>query len=431
VVAPQCPPLRFVDLFAGIGGFHLALESLGAKCVFACEIDKDSQDVYEANFGMRPAGDIRSLTEGRIVHVPPHDILCAGFPCQPFSKSGFQRGMSETRGTLFFNILRILEARRPRYAILENVRNLAGPRQRGTWETIIEQLRLLGYRVSAEPAVFSPHLLPPTLGGRPQVRERVFILCERVGPRSAEVEAAPLVANEPVAGWDPQKWRIEDWLQNDADIPDLPAYRLRPQERAWIRAWNDFIRIVDEDPLPGFPIWVDAFHRTQEFRGPLPEWKQVFLEKNLAFYARHRRTVDQWVTRHGVLGFPASRRKLEWQARGWAPNLWELVLHLRPSGIRVKGPTYLPALVAITQTSIIGARRRRLTPREAARLQGFPDSFRLHADAATTYRQMGNAVNVGAVTHVARTLIRELQDENAEAPHAKVQSRLPFAITRN
>lgn len=111
------------------------------------------QGVYKANFGLEPAGDIKPLTEGPVVQVPKHDVLCAGFPCQPFSKSGFQRGMDEARGTLFFNILRIFEARRPRYAILENVRNIAGPRQRRTWDIIIRELRALGYRVCGEPCL--------------------------------------------------------------------------------------------------------------------------------------------------------------------------------------------------------------------------------------------------------------------------------------
>src|SRR5439155_3870168 len=102
--------------------------------------------------------------------------------------------------------------------------------------------------------------------------------------------------------------------------------------------------------------------------------------------------------------FPPSRRKFEWQARGYERDLWRLLLHLRPSGIRVRPPTYLPALVAITQTSIIGCRRRRITPREGARLQGFPDSFDLHPNDSVAYRQLGNAVNVGVVKFVASLL---------------------------
>lgn len=403
---------RFVDLFAGIGGFHVAMERLGGTCVLACEIDAECRRVYARHFGMAPAGDIQPLTEHAdvLAAIPAHDVLCAGFPCQPFSKSGFQRGINETRGTLFFNILKILEAHRPRFAVLENVRNLAGPRQRATWETIIRNLRRLGYRVASEPAVLSPHLLPPDMDGRPQVRERVFILAEHVGVDVPELlEGEVLAEPRPVAGWDPDSWRIESFLQPDHDIADLRAYQLRPDEVRWVEAWNDFVQSIEADTLPGFPIWVDAFRPRPVIEPAMPEWKRTFLHKNSAFYLEHRPEIDRWLRRHDLAAFPASRRKLEWQARKWQPaardrNLWELVLHLRPSGVRVKPPTYLPALVAITQTSVIGPRRRRITPREAARLQGLPDDFELSADDATAYRQLGNAVNVGVVEHVARRL---------------------------
>lgn len=403
------PAFRFVDLFAGIGGFHVAMAGLGGECVFASEIDPDCQAVYRRNFGMSPAGDIRPLTEGSTVEVPPHDVLCAGFPCQPFSKSGFQRGMAETRGTLFFNILRVLEECRPSHVLLENVRNLAGPRQRETWETIVRNLRALGYRVSDTPTVFSPHLLPKQSGGRPQVRERVFIPAVYVGEGATDADlcAEPLVENRAVGRWDPKRWRIEEWLQNEDMIPNRNRYLLRPEEVTWLNAWNEFLQGIEDDPLPGFPIWADAFTPTPRVTGDEPKWKRNFLEKNSAFYVANRRFIDRWLRRHKVSSFPASRRKFEWQARGWPRDIWKLVLHLRPSGIRVKGPTYLPALVAITQTSIIGSRRRRITPREAARLQGLHDSFTLHDDDKVTYRQMGNAVNVGAVRHVARRLLAE------------------------
>jgi DNA (cytosine-5)-methyltransferase 1 len=395
---------RFVDLFAGLGGFHVAMTQLGGECVFACDIDEDCRQVYEANFGIKPAGDIRPLTEGRICHVPAHDVLCAGFPCQPFSKSGHQLGMDEARGTLFFNILRILKARRPRYAILENVRNLAGPRQRATWDVIIRELRALRYRVCGEPVVFSPHLLPPP-HGRPQVRERVFILAEYIpGAEPHELEGEPLVQNRPAKGWDPHRWRIEDYLDDDKNIPNLTAYRLRPEEVRWIDAWNDLIQHIEEEPLPGFPIWADDFVLTPRITRETPDWKANWLRKNSDFYRRNRRVIDRWWTKNSIDSFPESRRKLEWQARGHPPDLWKLTMHLRPSGIRAKPTTYLPALVAITQTSIIGPRRRRITPREAARLQGLPDSFKVQPDDATTYRQLGNAVNAQVVMHVANAL---------------------------
>jgi len=411
----------FIDLFGGIGGFHLALEGfedmegLGGRCVLASEVDAACQKVYEQNFDLLPEGDIRALTEGDIERaIPDHDVLCAGFPCQPFSKSGFQRGMAETRGTLFYEILRILDAKRPRFAILENVRNLAGPRQRDTWDTIIESLWQLGYRVSSDPVVFSPHLLPDegSAGpGRPQVRDRVFILAERIGQGldCDDYDTEPLVAKTAADGWDPVDWRIEDWLDPEDSIDHPEAYALRPDERRWIDAWQDFVRSIDDDDLPGFPIWVDAFTVEPDVWVGMPKWKEGFTIKNSEFYRDHKRTIDRWIKKHDVLAFPTSRRKFEWQARSWQEtaetrNVWDLVMHLRPSGIRVKPPTYLPALVAITQTSIIGSRQRRITPREAARLQGIPEAFELHPVDSVAYKQLGNGVNVGVVQHVARAL---------------------------
>jgi len=399
-------PWRFVDLFAGVGGFHQALTELGGQCVFASEIDRDARAVYSVNYGLQPEGDIKPLTEGDSVLVPEHDVLCAGFPCQPFSKSGRQRGMEETRGTLFFNILRILEARRPRFVILENVRNLAGPRQRGAWETIILSLRQLGYRVPDKPTVFSPHYLSPEQGGRPQVRERVFILAEYVGdPDLAFTDLDPLVARAPVGSWKPAQWRIEDWLQDSDEIEHPGRYMLRTNERLWINAWNAFIKeLIRHEPLPGHPIWAAEFHSTARHFAWTPAWKVNFLEKNAALFRRNP-WIAGWKQEWKVDEFPESRQKLEWQAGRLAePDLWTTVMHMRPSGLRVKAATYLPALVAINQTSIIGSRERRITPREAARLQGLPDSFLLHEKDSIAYKQLGNAVNVGAVKHVTQAL---------------------------
>jgi DNA (cytosine-5)-methyltransferase 1 len=431
--------LRFLDLFAGVGGFHQALShvDIAGECVLAVEIDADCQRVYRANWPNTPlVGDIRALTrladgadasrEQIDKRVPDHDLLCAGFPCQPFSKSGFQLGVrDQTRGTLFFDIMEIVRAKRPRYVVLENVRNLAGPRHAQTLGTIIASLREAHYRVADEPLVFSPHLLPRELGGTPQVRERVFILAERVDRPTDPTDLVGdlLVPNSPVDGWDPVEWRVEQILDPDDAIRDLPKYQLRPQELGWIEAWQAFVQEIPSDWLPGFPIWADNFVESPVIPSGTPKWKRDFLVKNSAFYRENQRVIERWIVRkwgplkEELAEFPPSRRKFEWQARTWQSrrdtrDLWDLVTHFRPSGIRVRPPTYLPALVAITQTSVVGSRRRRITPHEAARLQGMDPRViaRGEVDDSVAYRQLGNAVNVGVVRHLVSALLQASRD---------------------
>ena len=437
----------FSDLFAGVGGFHAALHAAGGRWAFASEIDPHAARVYDYNW-LRPlresgalppegverfevSGDIIPLTDPA-VKVPKSDVLAAGFPCQPFSKSGKQLGMEETRGTLFWNIARILqdEDRRPSVVLLENVRNLAGPRHRDTtFKTIVRTLRQLGYRTADEPAVFSPHLLPPRLGGRPQMRDRVFILAHYVGQEAAECEDNfddPIVTQKSASteGWTKTHWDLA------RDLPLLPdaevdhKYKLESSEAKWIATWDQLLtevaaRLEPGERLPGFPIWADEFRTvaeaediidSAELRGePIPAWKANFLRKNAEFYHRHRVVLNRYKMQ--IDAFPPSRRKFEWQAGPHVP-LGETIMHFRPSGIRCKRPDYVPALVAITQTTVLGKRMRRLTPRETARLQGFEDTFEFKqsddrnwetpVDQKDTlsYKQMGNGVNVGVAFHV-------------------------------
>ncbi len=423
---------RFIDLFAGVGGFHAALKTYGGDCVYAVEIDKAAAEAYRRNWGRNPLGDITADANDHVMAVGPHEVLVAGFPCQPFSKSGAQKGMEETRGTLYYNILKIIEKRKPKIVLLENVRNLAGPRHLHEWDTIIETLRDEGYRVSEVPAVFSPHQLPPHRGGRPQVRERVFITATH-NPKGIgdgiPVEPVGLPSHR-IDGFDPrQEWHLEDLLD---DSHNIPGCELTASERRWIKAWNEFVLVMRERMegryLPGFPLWADSwrdfdkivrlyggvpdYKALMESDPGLPRWKASHLAKNYSLYQEHRTFIDPWAKKWGVFtdAFPPSRRKLEWQAQE-TPRLWDTVMHFRPSGIRAKRPTYLPALVAITQTSIIGPRERRLSPREAARLQGLPDTYDFGSQtAAATYRQMGNAVNVGVVWHIFREHV--LRDED-------------------
>lgn len=444
------PSFSFVDLFAGVGGFHAAAKSLGGECVYAVEVDEAAAAVYERNWGHRALGDITLDADDDlgIMNVPNHDVLFAGFPCQPFSKSGAQRGMDETRGTLFFNILSIIKAHHPTVVLLENVRNLAGPRHLHEWDVIVETLRDEGYRVSESPAIFSPHLLPPERGGRPQLRERVFITATHDPDGiTAGVNVNPVAyASDVIDGYDPKaEWHLEDLLD---DAHNIPGCDLTRSERAWINAWDEWIRTwytktAGRRP-PGFPIWADAwldlpnvkraFGHVPDYRelmaadSDLPQWKAGHLAKNYALYNEHKIWIDRWAKRHRVYTdlFPPSRRKLEWQAQDTA-GLWDTVMHFRPSGIRAKRPTYLPALVAITQTSVVGPRERRLSPRETARLQGLPDWFDFgNQSAALTYRQMGNGVNVGAAWHVMREHV--LRDEDV-LKRTAVGRRILHAIT--
>ena len=410
----------FVDLFAGIGGFHAALGAMGGQCVYASEWDKDSARIYERNWNLKPDGDITLAANDEVMSVPEHDVLVGGFPCQPFSKSGKQLGMEETRGTLFWNIAKIIEARKPSIVLLENVQNITGPRHVHEWEVIIKTLRDLGYRVSGKPMVVSPHLIRPEFGGRPQVRNRVFIAATRI-PKGmpnfksdVEIPSLELVTKD----WEPLDWNLERDLPLDKlkTVKDRKPVALGEAELQWIEAWNEFVVLMREklgkSTLPGFPIWADDWVHFDDLKIPrgTPAWKRNFLEKNSQFYTEHRVILNRWLKKWNNLeDFPPSRRKFEWQAQD-SKTLWETIMHFRPSGIRAKKATYVPAMVAITQTSIIGKQKRRITTREGARLQGLPDWFDFVDQVdSLTYKQLGNGVNVGAVYNVIKAqVIRDL-----------------------
>lgn len=164
--------LRFIDLFCGVGGFRIAFEEaceeseIQAECVFSSDIDKYAQESYEVNFGERPAGDITKIDEN---DIPDHDILFAGFPCQPFSIIGQMKGLNDTRGTLFFDIARILKEKEPKAFILENVKQLVGHDKGKTLKVIVKSLQELGYHVQYS-------VLNALDFGLPQKRERVVIV---------------------------------------------------------------------------------------------------------------------------------------------------------------------------------------------------------------------------------------------------------------
>ncbi|MDY5319943.1 MAG: DNA cytosine methyltransferase [Candidatus Egerieousia sp.] len=380
---------KFIDLFCGIGGFHQAMSDLGGECVYASDIDADCRKTYERNYGIKPDGDI---TKVEAKDIPEHDVMCGGFPCQAFSKAGKRLGFADpTKGTLFFDIMRIANYHHPKYMLLENVRNLASHDGGNTWRVIHDSIIEAGYNVIDEPVIFSPHYI-----GVPQHRERVFIMCVRKD-----------IADLPPFYFNPDrmpKCSIDSILLKDDEIDDLARYQLKPEMIEWIDNWNEFLQGIKCDKLPGFPIWADSLCAMKD--NPMigdwdnmPKWEQNFIKKNSELWEQNKEFIDKWLikAKKNPLFF-GSKAKLEWQAGETKhPDLWEHIMQIRPSGLRVKPGTYFPALVAITQTSIVGKKKRYLTPRECARLQSFPDTFMYDVKNAQAYKQFGNSINVSLV----------------------------------
>jgi DNA (cytosine-5)-methyltransferase 1 len=396
----------FIDLFAGIGGFHQALEQLGGECVFASEIDADAKKVYELNFStplMGVSGDIIPLTEPSVsAEIPQHDVLCAGFPCQPFSKGGSQKGVNEARGTLFFNIAKVIESRRPKIVLLENVRNLVGPKHLDTFHRIIQILRDFGYLVSDNPIVLSPQNIPLNLGGRPQSRDRLYIFAVRkdlVATRDFQDNLFWLSSkpSDDVNSWDLDTF---PFAKGGSKSTKLSSDRSQAVE-----LWKSFIDLVGkthgERRFPGFPIWEFALRAKPEFSSSDPEWKIDFLKKNSAFYVENKKAIDDWRKRNSSVlkSLPLSYKKFEWQAGNLA--LKDTLLQFRPSGLRFKVGSHFPALVAINQTSYVPRLNRYLSVKEASYLQGFSDKFSFGSQSdQTSFKQLGNAVCVGVVGYV-------------------------------
>ena len=186
----------YVDLFAGVGGFHQAADLLGGKCLFACEIDSEAKKAYEANYHLRPHGDITKIDAH---DIPDHDVLLAGFPCQPFSIIGNRRGFDDIRGTLFFEIARILAVKKPPVFILENVKQLSRHDRGRTLQTILSKLRNLGYTVEWS-------VLNALDFGLPQKRERTII----VGFLNSNVKFSFPTGTGP--------GKLEDVLEKDEDV---------------------------------------------------------------------------------------------------------------------------------------------------------------------------------------------------------------------
>ncbi len=377
---------RYIDLFAGIGGFHQAMSNLGGECVLASEIDESAIKTYARNYGIDSAHDINDIKDDEI---PDHDVLCAGFPCQAFSKAGKQMGFSDpTKGTLFFQIKRILLSKKPKYIVLENVRNLLAHDHHNTWRVIEEELDKAGYNIRA--IVMSPHQL-----GIPQLRERVYILGIRKDVYDGELNFD--IPNKK----DKSSLNAYEAGIFDSDVDE--KYNISELEEEVLTCWDEFYHGIKLKVI-GFPVWSSEFGATYPL-DDYPNWKAEFCRKNRELYLDNKKFIDKWLKKWDNLNrFTPTNRKFEWQAGTSISSIWDGYIQFRPSGIRVKRPDAFPALVALVQIPVIGKYKRRLTPREAARLQSFPDSFIPDENDFQAYKQFGNAVNVNCVEYLAKQL---------------------------
>ncbi len=299
----------FIDLFAGIGGIRIGFEDVGGECVFTSEWDISAQKTYQANFGEIPYGDI---TEIKPNEIPPFDILLAGFPCQPFSMAGLKKGFDDTRGTLFFDILRIVEYHKPRVVFLENVRNLASHDKGNTLKVIVNSLEDLGYKVFYK--VYNAKDF-----GVPQNRARIYII--------AFIDNVDFVFPEP-----PKiKTRLGDILEKDVDSKYTISDKL----------WSGHQRRKKEHKEKGNGFGYSLFSEDSEYTSTIS--------------ARYYKDGSE---------------------------------------------------ILIDQK---GKNPRKLTPREAARLQGFPDSFILPNSDAQMYKQFGNSVAVPVIKVLAKEIINTIK----------------------
>lgn len=389
---------KFIDLFAGIGGFHQAMSQLGGKCVFAIEINHDTAKTYMENYGMSNVeGDITNVDLDKI---PDHDVLCAGFPCQPFSKAGKQKGFNDERGTLFFQIIKILKNQimrsyaGPRFLILENVRNLLSHDNGNTWNKMKEELINIHYNVIEQPVLVSPHDFCV-----PQLRDRAIILAVRSDYFNEPIK--PIDLN--IKHRKRNLLNIHSFLLNcNEQEYDLSKYALSQYEEKVLHMWDEFIKGINKKII-GFPIWSDWFNMHKAIPNDCSNWKSDFIKKNRKLYLENKTFIDKWLKKYDFLSWvKPTDKKFEWQVEGKIKSVFDGIIQFRPSGIRVKQPTECPTLVAISHIPIvsINGQHRYITPREAAYLQSFPSTFKIPDSDRLAYKQFGNAVNVKVIKNV-------------------------------
>ena len=344
------PPFTFIDLFAGIGGIRLPFQERGGQCIFTSEWDKFSQQTYAANFGDKPHGDITKIPADTI---PSHDLLLAGFPCQAFSQAGLRQGFSDTRGTMFFEIQRILAFHRPKAFLLENVKQLRGHDKGRTLETILSILR----------------------------GENIQDIPENV-PMSNEARKS-----------------LQTRLNYQVDFDVLVARNFGvPQNRERV-----YIIGFDRDQVP------EASQRDlpREIFSRLLKQKAV---TSLNTILEDSSAVDPKYTISDRLLAGHQRRLREHRAKG---NGFGFSVFNRQSPYcnTISARYYKDGSEILIDQSDIGRNPRKLTPRECARIQGFPETFNVGTVSDTQiYKQFGNSVSVPVIRAIAEEMVPFLEN---------------------
>lgn len=404
--------LKFIDICCGIGGFHQALANMGMKCVMACDIDKSCRENYKINYNIEPLSNVSEID---LNDIPGFDVLCAGFPCQPFSKAGQQNGFEDSRGNIFFDICKIINHKNPKFIILENVRNLSSHDKGNTWKTIKNTITELGYNTYDDPLILNTLYF-----GVPQSRERVVILCKRKD--IGDLPILPKISKKTI-----KDTNLKTILEKTVD----KKYVINKKFQTVEKIWNDFLHILINNniPIPKFPIWTDWWDSdgldttvtkidknlsTVENNESISIKQKLFykkyksvIDKNRCFYQTNIKLIEPWLTnsRKNIL-WKGAVRKMEYQVKSGNLDMNNTLWSPRGSGVRIKDVNYAPTLVAMaSMIPVYGPESRQLTPRECARLQSFSEDYIIFPDDKISYKQFGNAVNVKMIEKSARFLI--------------------------
>lgn len=427
--------LKFIDLFAGTGGIRIAFDracqqlGIETECVLSSEIDKKACETYELNFHEKPVGDIRQINE-----IKPFDVLLGGFPCQPFSYAGKQRGFGDTRGTLFFEVERLLKIYSPNFFLLENVRGLTTHDGGRTFATIIKSLEGLGYGVK-------PLLLNSSNFGVPQNRVRVYIL----GVKGRSVNTT--LSSDKGAS-DSHKFKylfsqnalfpdkafkvIADILEENVSNKYLCTDRFVKQLQSIVgKDLNKLagVRLIDYRNGKSIHSWELGLkgkctkdeitllnsiikNRRKKIYGLHQDGKRLSLEQIKTFYKKaNLKDVIKSLERKRYL------KEVDGKYNPVAGNMsFEVFKFLDPSSISITLVSSDAHKLGVVKNNAA----RRITPREAARIQGYPDSFKIHPEDTAAYRQFGNAV---AVPVVEAVLIDLLKNNFISEPHANYSPR--------